>query len=124
MQKLFLGLLLSANVMAATVIDKGQVSPYKGFLFTEQEEQQLRDQSIELEADKQRIQLLMEQSKIYESNQKIMQEQVTLWRDQAHSLAKINAEKQELQFWKNTFFFTLGAALTTAIVYGVSHAQR
>lgn len=124
MQKVFLGLFLSFNAMAVTIVEKGQPSPYKGYLFTEQEEQALRNQSIELEADKKRIEILLEQSKIYESNQKIMQEQVTLWRDQAHNLAKINAEKQELQFWKNTFFFVLGAGLTTAIVYGVSQAQK
>lgn len=110
--------------MAVTIVEKGQPSPYRGFLFTEQEQEELRNQSIEAEANKKRIELLLEQNKLYDSNQKIMQEQVTLWRDQAHSLAKINAEKQELQFWKNTFFFALGAALTTAIVYGVSHAQR
>jgi hypothetical protein len=79
---------------------------------------------VELEADKKRIEVLMQQNKLYMENEKIYQEQVTLWRDQAHNLAKINAEKQNLEFWKQTFFFGLGALLTTAIVYGVAQAQK
>jgi hypothetical protein len=124
MQKLFLALLISANAFSATVINKDQPAPYRGYLFTIEEEQSLREKVIELDFAKKRIDIMIQQQGIYESNEKLYLDQITLWRDQAHSLAKINAEKQELQFWKNTFFFALGAALTTAIVYGVSQAQR
>lgn len=124
MQKLFLAFLISVNAFSATVINKDQPSPYKGYLFTIEEEQALREKMVELDFAKQKIDLITQQNTLYVANEKIYLDQVTLWRDQAHNLAKINAEKQELQFWKNTFFFALGAALTTAIVYGVSQAQR
>lgn len=124
MRVLLLSLLLSLPTMAVTSIDKGQPSPYKGYIFTVEEELELRNKIVELEANKQRIDILVKQNGLYKENELVYQEQVTLWRDTAHNLAKINAEKQNLEFWKNTFFFGLGAILTTAIVYGVAQAQK
>jgi hypothetical protein len=124
MRTFLLSLLLSVQAFGAVIVDKGQQAPYRGFLFTAEEEQALTEKMVELEADKKRIEVLMQQNKLYMESEKIYQEQVTLWRDQAHNLAKINAEKQNLEFWKQTFFFGLGALLTTAIVYGVAQAQK
>lgn len=112
MYKLILSASLLATIAnAADPISKGDKAPYDGVIFNHKEAIDLKRDLIDLDT-------LKKQQEIYKENQKIMDNQVKLWRDQSLGLSK-ELVKEKNSFWGSMGYFFLGVGASTLIVFGV-----
>jgi hypothetical protein len=122
---LLLSLLISGTVSAQVkYVEKGTPAPYDGYLFSPDKEQEARQntESIKyyklLDESNQRI-INMQKTELDLSSQ-----QAALWKAQNLELAKQLEANNNASFWRNTVYFLAGAAITTALAFGVNKATN
>lgn len=115
---LLLGLFLANQAIAdVQFIDKDKPAPFSGYIFSTDAELKNRQSLMELDYYHKTVPL-------YEDNIKKLQQQSDLWQKQSQDLALTLVKQENHSFYQNLIYFSLGALLTTAIVYGVNKASH
>lgn len=123
---LALSLFFNSVVAQAEIkyLEKGNVAPYTGYLFTPDHEKRYRLIDQELEYYKKTSQLNEDLNKLFESKVKVMDDRILIRDQQIDTLSKRLTESKEGEFFTKLGFFILGALVTTGVAFGVSRAIR
>jgi len=105
-------------------INKGEISPCEGYVFSLDAELENRKKLEEFKTLK-----LVDDNNLLLINLKNQQNslitgQVKLWQDQSQILSKQLVERENSSFWHNTLYFVLGAAVTTGLAFAVNKATK
>jgi hypothetical protein len=103
--------------VAVSLLDKGEVSPSKGYLFSIEEAKKIQVELMELDFCKQTEQqnnILIELNKTEILKYKEMTNSLEI---QKSSLLKENQELNKTKLIENGLYFLLGVILTSGIVY-------
>lgn len=103
---LLLSFLLSFQVLAAQNIRKGEVAPYDGMIFTEQEADQITK-------DHQQFLQLKDLQILYK-------EKIEIQNQRINNLKEYVEDDKNLTFWGKALYFGLGVLATGAAFYGTS----
>lgn len=115
---LFVICLSVINVRAEDVVplEKDQKAPFTGILMTPSKAAELKNELLDKDMYKAQVDL-------YKANNGLLNDQVTLWRDQSQKLSKQLIEERS-GFWTKAGFFLLGAAITTGLAFAVRGATK
>lgn len=105
-------------------VNKGEPSPYEGYVFTLDAERNNRKQLLDLDIYKQLDESNKRMLDLRVSENKVITEQYQLWKEQSNSLSKQLISARNDSFWKSLVYFGLGALITTGLAFGVSRATR
>jgi len=121
---LLLFILLTQTALAQDVVylDKGQAAPQAGYLFAPRKEKEVRLKLEELDYCDKSKELLRTLNGEYKNKDNLLEQRLDLRNKEIDNLSKQVAEQNNNKFLLNFGFFSLGIAVTTAVVYGVSRA--
>lgn len=105
-------------------VERGNPAPFTGFLFSPDQEKQLRLTDQKLEFCTEKTNLLKESLETQNEVIKFSNQRVELYKTQSDNLAKQVTEIKDDSFWKNSLYFLVGATLTGLVAYGYSRATR
>jgi hypothetical protein len=105
-------------------INKGEPSPFEGFVFSIDAERSNRKQLLDLDIYKQLDESNKRMLDLQIKENSIVTQQYILWKDQSASLSKQLVSARNDSFWKSLVYFSLGALITTGLAFGVSRATR
>lgn len=120
MKYLLVFLLLIGQVHAeesVVYLEKGKPSPIDGFGITVEKAKSIRILDLNYQFEQKKTAALTEENGL------VMQRLANA-QEQNQSLARQLVEQRDSSFFSKAGFFILGAATTTLIAYGVSHAVR
>lgn len=103
-----------------TYLLEGSQAPCTGFLFTPEQEAKVRLADLDLSIQKEINAIQQQQLGILKEDNKLLSEQNNLWRNRAEDSTKRLIESESNKTWKMFLYFLAGAAVTTAITYGVN----
>lgn len=121
---LILLLVASPSWGNVTYLNKGDVAPYEGYLFSIEAEKKLRVTDQELTLCTEKNDLLTKSVAINLELTTVYKNKADLYQQHSENLSKqLLAEKSD-SFLSKGFYFVLGAALTGLVAYGAAHAVR
>jgi hypothetical protein len=103
-------------------IKRGDPSNCDGYVFSTDQELQVRRDKEELKTTKMILDNSTKLIGLKDQQNSLLDSQVVLWRTQSEALSKQLVDRENSSFWHNTLYFALGAALTTALAFGVNKA--
>ena len=124
---ILIALLITHSSLACNPVlhlNKGDAAPCDGFIFSVDEELKNRAKLMELQTDQITLENNAKIIALLKTENIITNDQVKLWQTQSSDLAKQLVDKDNASFWKSLGYFSLGAALTTIIVFGVNKASK
>lgn len=105
-------------------LPKDSPSPYSGYLISPGKEQELRLNNEKLKLNDAIIKQYEIVKTLDDKHIGILQQRLDIYQNENIRLSKEVVESRGDGFWNKFLYFALGAAATTAIAYGVSHATR
>lgn len=105
-------------------VKKGEVAPCTGYLFTPDKELEVRKTIEELKTSRFIIENNAKLINLKDENLSLTNTQLKLWQDQSSMLSKQLVDRENSSFWKSTFYFVLGAAVTTGLAFAVNKATK
>jgi len=112
------------SVAQVRYIEKGEPAPYTGYLFTPEKEKETRFKLIDLDYYKELSEITNKRLEVSQKQQKLLDEQVVLWKNHSTDLAKEVASRDSRNFWENLMYFGLGALITVGLTYSVNQASK
>ena len=120
LKKIFLLSLITINCYADfDFIEKGQITPYAGYLITPEREKKLRLMNEEFNLYKALEESNKKLTILNESHIVVLTERLKLAQDENQRLADRVIKVEDNSFWKSALFFAAGALLTGVIAVGV-----
>jgi hypothetical protein len=116
--------LLSINLVFAKdvkVVNKGEVVPFDGVLFTRELEKDIRN---DIQILTKKVDTLTKINDINEKELDILNKRVKIYQDKAKEMANREVKSEKNTFFKNTLYFLSGALLTGIVSYGVIRTVR
>jgi hypothetical protein len=107
-----------------TVLEKGQVSPFKGLLFPEEAAKQLQHRLVDLDYYKALSENKDKQVESYKQLVEIREQQATIWKSEAERASKDLVEERSKSRWQHALYFLGGATITTLLAFAVNKATR
>jgi hypothetical protein len=120
MKYLLILLLISQTVLAddqPVYLPKNTPAPYNGYLVPEKTVNDMRNTTIELDAEKKINSMLTDE-------QAVMNERLTNSKNESDTLSKELASERSNAFLTKVGFFVLGAAAATLVAYGTVKTLR
>jgi len=118
MKRVIAALLLVGHMASAqTFITKTTPAPSDGYLFTKDQELKNRLQLIDLDFYKEAYPTL-------QNSNKILNDQVDLWRTRAVDATQTLEKHETDTFWRDTLYFLGGCVVTTALAFAVAKASK
>ena len=116
MKKLIaISLIFSLNLQSQEVplLEMGDPAPFKGYLFTEEEQDKLQTELLQ----KDQLEI---RAKLLEENMNLYKEDAKEWKFVAQENTERVIKMERYSFWQNALFFGLGVVATSALAIGLS----
>lgn len=108
-----------ADSESSIYLNKGDKSPYNGYLLPQSEVIQLRNNTIERDGLKTINSSLTQQLSLEQQDNKLQTDKINLLLDQNDKLDKAAYQERELNTWEKVAWFVGGVLATGLAVYGV-----
>ena len=96
-----------------TLLNEGDTAPFKGYLFTEEEQDKLQTELLQ----KDQLEI---RAKLLEENLNLHKEDAKEWKLVAQENTERVVKMERYSFWQNALFFGLGVVATSALAIGLS----
>lgn len=121
---IMLGWVPSAAFAEVRLLHQGEPAPYTGYLFAPEDEKRVRLLDQKLTISEQKVDILTKINKNNLELYDLANKRADVWQKQAEDLSKQLSQEKKDDFWRSTFYFTLGAVLTGLAAYGMSRTIR
>lgn len=107
-----------------TLLDKGTPTPFKGYLFPEEDTRLLKAQLQELDNLRLMIESYNKSISLYKANEKEYTDKVNILLEQNDKLSKALYSSKDREEYSKITWFALGFLMTSVGVYIGSHANK
>lgn len=115
---------VTANANEVTYLEQGKPAPFTGYLFSTEQEKEIRYQLIDADFNTKRLQIKDGIISNYESQIVIYDKRLELYKNTSEELAKQMIANKDVSFWEKSFYFILGATLTGLVSYGLVNTLK
>lgn len=109
---------------SVSLLNEGEKAPCTGYLFSPDAEKKASQAVDDVVYYKELADLYKKRSDLTNEELKVMDERLNLYIKSTNDLAKEVIRKDSEDFWKKTFYFTLGVVTTGLIYYGAAKTQK
>jgi hypothetical protein len=124
LKHLITSLIITATVNASVVLEKGQVAPYSGLLFTQEEAQKLKNELQELSLTKELNVSLNNSLELYKKSQIVYEDSILVLQNRNDILVQTIKDLEPRSDLEKIGLFALGVLTTTVITYAAAQALK